>query len=156
LIRVEADEVTYHLHVMLRFELERGLIDGVPRRRRRPRRLERGERRAARRRTPDDRQGCLQDVHWSVGLFGYFPTYTLGTLLSVQLWEAMARDLGDLDDALRGADFAPILAWLVEHVHRHGARYTPPSCRAATGGPLASAPYLRYVRAKYGALYRLG
>jgi carboxypeptidase Taq len=156
-IRVEADEVTYHLHVMLRFELERGLIDGS---------LDVGDVPEAWNATsaellgvtpPDDRLGCLQDVHWSVGLFGYFPTYTLGTLLSVQLWEAMAGDLGDLDALVRGGDFAPILAWLVEKVHRHGSRYTPAELiERITGGPASAEPYLRYVRAKYGALYRLG
>jgi carboxypeptidase Taq len=156
-IRVESDEVTYHLHVMLRFDLERALIDGsldvadlpgawndlsrdllgiVP---------------------PDDRLGCLQDVHWSLGLFGYFPTYTLGTLLSAQLWEAMARDLGDVGELLRAGRFAQILAWLVDKVHRHGSRYTPQELvTRATGSRLSAEPYLRYVRAKYGALYRLG
>ena len=156
LIRVEADEVTYHLHVMLRFDLERALVDG---------RLDVADLPAAWNEAsrawlgvtpPDDRQGCLQDVHWSVGLFGYFPTYTLGTLLSVQLWEAMARDLGDLDALVCEGRFAPLLAWLVEHVHRHGARFTPRELtERATGAPLSAAPFLRYARAKYGALYRL-
>jgi carboxypeptidase Taq len=157
LIRVEADEVTYHLHVMLRFGLERDLISGVLDVADLPAAWAEASRELLGVAPPDDRQGCLQDVHWSVGLFGYFPTYTLGTLLSVQLWEAMARDLGDLDDALRSGRFAPILAWLVEHVHRHGARFTPRELAVrATGGPLAAAPFLRYARAKYGALYRLG
>jgi carboxypeptidase Taq len=156
-IRVEADEVTYHLHVMLRFELERGLIDGS---------LDVADVPAAWNALhaellgvtpPDDRQGCLQDVHWSMGLFGYFPTYTLGTLLSVQLWQAMAEDLGDLDGLVREGDFAPVLAWLVEKVHRHGSRYTPAELiERITGGPASAEPYLQYVRAKYGALYRLG
>jgi carboxypeptidase Taq len=156
-IRVEADEVTYHLHVMLRFDLERALIDGA---------LDVDEVPAAWNEKsvellgvapPDDRLGCLQDVHWSVGLFGYFPTYTLGTLLSVQLWEAMARDLGDLDELVREGRFAPILDWLVEHVHRHGSRYTPDDLTTRiTGGAPSAEPFLRYVRAKVGALYRLG
>ena len=157
LIRVEADEVTYHLHVMLRFELERALVertlavDDLPG--------------AWREKSldllgidpPNDRDGCLQDVHWSWGMFGYFPTYSLGTLMSVQLWEAMARDLGDLDAIVRAGDFAPILGWLIEHVHRHGSRYSPQELlERATGAPLSAEPYLRYARAKYGALYRLG
>ena len=155
-IRVEADELTYHLHVMLRFELERALIEGS---------LDVADVPGAWNDTsaellgvtpPDDRLGCLQDIHWSIGLFGYFPTYTLGTLLSVQLWEAMARDLGDLDELVREGRFAPILAWQVEQVHRHGSRYDPSTLiERITGGPASAEPYLRYVRAKYGALYRL-
>jgi len=96
-------------------------------------------------------------VHWAAGLFGCFPTYTLATLLSVQLWEAMARDLGDLDALVRAGRFAPILAWLVERVHRQGSRYEPGELiERATGAPLSAEPLLRYLRAKHGALYRLG
>jgi carboxypeptidase Taq len=156
-IRVEADEVSYHLHVMLRFELERALIEGSLEVEDVPDAWNEKSAELLGITPPDDRQGCLQDVHWSMGLFGYFPTYTLGTLLSVQLWEAMARDLGDLDGLLREGRFAPILAWLVEHVHRHGSRFAPDELiERITGGPASAEPYLRYVRAKYGALYRLG
>jgi len=156
-IRVEADEVTYHLHVMLRFELERALIDGSLDVDDLPEAWSATSRELLGIAPPDHRQGCLQDVHWSMGLFGYFPTYTLGTLLSVQLWEAMERDLGDLQAAVREGRFGPMLAWLVESVHRHGARYRPEELiERATGAPLSAAPFLRYARAKYGALYRLG
>ena len=156
LIRVEADEVTYHLHVMLRFELERALVEGSLAVDELPGAWADKSRELLGIEPPDDRDGCLQDVHWSTGMFGYFPTYSLGTLASVQLWEAMARDLGDLEARVRAGDFAPILAWLVEHVHRHGSRYAPEELlERATGGPLTAEPYLRYVRAKYGALYRL-
>jgi carboxypeptidase Taq len=145
-IRVEADEVTYHLHVMIRFDLERALLDGS---------LDVGDlpgawaeryRRDLGIVVPDDRRGCLQDVHWAAGMIGYFPTYTLGTLLSVQLWEAMAKELGDLDALVREGDFAPILAWLVEKVHRHGSRYTcwpgarRAACRSACSGPACRRP----------------
>jgi carboxypeptidase Taq len=153
-IRVEADEVTYHLHVMARFELEQGLIDGS---------LDVDDLPAAWNERyeaylgvtpPDDRVGCLQDVHWSEGGIGYFPTYTLGTLLSVQLWEAMQRDLGDLDEALRRGEFGGISSWLHDRIHSQGRRFTPAELvERATGGPLACDPFLRYAWAKYGALY---
>ncbi len=157
LIRVEADEVTYHLHVMLRFELERALVDGSLAVDDLPGAWREKSRELLGIEPPDDRDGCLQDVHWSWGMFGYFPTYSLGTLMSVQLWEAMGRDLGDLEALVRAGDFAPILAWLVEHVHRHGSRYSPQDLlERATGAQLSAEPYLRYARAKYGALYRLG
>ena len=156
LIRVEADEVTYHLHVMLRFELERALVEGSLDVDDLPGAWAEKSRELLGIEPSDDRDGCLQDVHWSWGMFGYFPTYSLGTLASVQLWEAMARDLGDLDALVRVGRFAPILEWLVEHVHRHGSRFAPEELlERATGGPLSAEPYLRYVRAKYGALYRL-
>ncbi len=156
LIRVEADEVTYHLHVMLRFELERALVEGALDVADLPGAWNEKSRELLGIEPSDDRDGCLQDVHWSWGMFGYFPTYSLGTLASVQLWEAMARDLGDLEGLVRAARFAPILEWLVEHVHRHGSRFAPEELlERATGGPLSAEPYLRYVRAKYGALYRL-
>ncbi|CAN5777392.1 carboxypeptidase M32 [soil metagenome] len=156
LIRVEADEVTYHLHVMLRFELEQALLDGS---------LDVDDLPGAWNERslayldvapPDDRRGCLQDVHWAAGLIGYFPTYTIGTLLSVQLWEALRRDLGDVDGAIRSGDFSGIRTWLTERVHEQGRRATPHELTlAATGAPLSAAPFLRYVREKYGALYDL-
>jgi carboxypeptidase Taq len=154
LVRVEADEVTYHLHVMVRFELERALLDGT---------LDVADLPAAWRERyeaylgvtpPDDRLGCLQDVHWSAGLIGYFPTYTLGTLLSAQLWEAVRRERPDVDDEMRRGEFGGILAWLVEHVHGHGRRYTPAELTArATGRELSAEPFLRYVHQKYGELH---
>ncbi|MBW6455769.1 MAG: carboxypeptidase M32, partial [Trueperaceae bacterium] len=139
LIRVEADEVTYHLHVMLRFELERALVEGSLEVDDLPGAWAEKSRELLGIEPPDDRDGCLQDVHWSWGMFGYFPTYSLGTLASVQLWEAMARDLGDLEALVRAGRFAPILAWLVEHVHRHGSRFAPEELlERATGGPLSA------------------
>jgi carboxypeptidase Taq len=156
LIRVEADEVTYHLHVMIRFDLERALLDGS---------LDVGDlpgawaeryRRDLGIVVPDDRRGCLQDVHWAAGMIGYFPTYTLGTLLSVQLWEALRRDVPDVDDRLRRGEFAAILAWMVEHVHSLGRALTPRDLAVrATGAEVSAEPYLRYARAKFGALYGL-
>ena len=156
LIRVEADEVTYNLHVMLRFELERGLIDGSVAVNDLPRLWNEamddylGV-------TPDtDANGVLQDVHWSQGAFGYFPTYTLGTLMAAQLMEAIQEDLPDLDARLARGEFAPLLDWLRTHVHRHGRTLTAPRLLArTTGAELSAAPWLRYAKSKFSALYAL-
>lgn len=154
LIRVEADEITYHLHVILRFTLERELVAG---------RLSVDDVPAAWNAgmesllglTPEaDRDGCLQDIHWSLGALGYFPTYTLGTLMSAQLWDAMGRDLGDLDARIAEGDYAALLGWLREHVHHHGrARSASRILRDATGSDLDAAPWLAYARAKVNEVY---
>ncbi len=156
LIRVEADEVTYNLHVMLRFELERGLIDG----------------RVAVNDLPPlwneamddylgvvpdtDADGVLQDVHWSMGAFGYFPTYTLGTLTAAQLMGTLRKDLPDLDERLVEGDVRPLLDWLRTHVHRHGRKMTAPELlERGTGQELSAGPWLRYAHGKFGPLYDL-
>ena len=154
LIRVEADELTYHLHVMLRFELEQRLISGALEVEDLPGAWAEESTALGLPAPPDDREGCLQDVHWSAGMFGYFPTYTLGTLLSVQLWDAMGRALPDRDARIAAGDFAPVFEWLAANVHGHGSRFSPPELvERATGGPLSADAYVRYARAKYGALY---
>ncbi len=134
LIRVEADEVTYNLHVVIRFELERALLSGdlnaidLP-----------GAWNELYQRylgvTPDtDRNGCLQDIHWSEGLIGYFPTYTLGNVYAAQLFEAADRAVGPLEDSFAAGEFSPLRAWLGENIHRHGRRYPAPSLiEKATG-----------------------
>lgn len=156
LIRVEADEVTYHLHVMLRFDLERALVRGQLDVADLPGAWAEKSAELGLPVPPDDRTGCLQDVHWSAGLYGYFPTYSLGTLLSVQLWEALRRDVADVDARLAKGEFAPIFDWLVAHVHAHGSRYLPEELvTRATGVPLSADAYVAYARAKFGALYRL-
>jgi carboxypeptidase Taq len=156
LIRVEADEVSYHLHVMLRFDLERALMSGSLSVADLPGAWRELHQQLLGVAPHDDRDGCLQDVHWSEGMIGYFPTYTLGTLMSVQWWEAMEGELGDLDALLRAGEFSPITGWLTEHVHAHGSRFDPPELLArATGKPLDYRPLLRYLRRKYGALYAL-
>jgi carboxypeptidase Taq len=156
LIRVEADEVTYHLHVYLRFELELALVRGE---------LAPGDAPAAwneRMRAlvgiepPDDGVGVLQDVHWSAGLIGYFPTYTLGTLYSAQFLEAIERELGPIDPIVRAGETDRLLAWLRKHVHSRGALVAPEEiARDATGEELGHAAFMRYLRAKYGELYSL-
>ena len=98
---------------------------------------------------PDDRLGVLQDVHWSFGAFGYFPTYALGTLLAAQVWESARAAIGDLDARLEAGDLAPLRGWLAEAVHRHGKRLEPRELiRGATGRDLDPEPYLAYARAR--------
>ncbi len=156
LIRVEADEVTYNLHVLLRFELERALLNEtisiqdlpdawnarmsdylgiVP---------------------PDHKQGVLQDVHWAAGLVGYFPTYTLGNVMSGQIWAAIRKSIPSLDDKIAQGRFTELLGWLRENIHRHGRKYRPIELIArATGEPLTSRHYVNYLRTKYEELYDL-
>jgi carboxypeptidase Taq len=157
LIRVSADEVTYGLHVVLRFELELALFEGdldvadLPEAWRERMRAYLGLD------VPDDARGVLQDIHWAEGLFGYFPTYALGNVIAGQLWARIAADLPDLDERFARGDFAALSAWLAEHVHRHGRRVDPGELVArAAGGPLDPEPYLEYLRAKVdGASARL-
>jgi carboxypeptidase Taq len=105
---------------------------------------------------PDDLRGVLQDIHWSEGIIGYFPTYAIGNVLAAQLWRAARADLPGLDDDLRAADYAPLRAWLVEKIHRHGRRLTPPELiEQAVGGPLDPAPMLEHLSSKYRGLYGL-
>ncbi|MFN3597145.1 MAG: carboxypeptidase M32 [Rubricoccaceae bacterium] len=156
LIRVEADELTYHLHVLLRFSLERRLLGGTLDVADLPSAWNEGLRDLLGLTPPSDAEGCLQDIHWALGAFGYFPTYTLGTLMSAQLWEAAARDLGPLEPRLEAGDYAALLAWLREHVHRHGrVRSAGEILRRTTGRDLDARPWLAYVHAKYGRLYGL-
>jgi carboxypeptidase Taq len=156
LIRVEADEATYDLHVMIRFELETALIDGALSVGDLPARWSELYRDHLGVEVPDDARGCLQDVHWSCGLFGYFPTYTLGNLYAAQFAAAARAALGDLDGQLAAGEFGPLRRWLLEHVHRHGRRYTPGElCLRATGAPLSSAPFLDYLETKLAQVYEL-
>ncbi|WP_420456753.1 carboxypeptidase M32 [Rubrivirga sp.] len=156
LIRVEADELTYHLHVLLRFELERALLSGDLPVADLPGAWRDGMRDLLGVAPNTDADGCLQDVHWSLGAVGYFPTYTLGTLMSVQLWNAADRDLGGLDALLAAGEFGPLLGWLREHVHRWGrAKTADEVLRDATGSGLDAAPWLAYAEAKVKRLYDL-
>jgi carboxypeptidase Taq len=155
-IRVEADELTYNFHIILRFELEQAMLNGdlavadlpaawndkmqellgiVP---------------------PDDRQGCLQDVHWTRPGFGYFPTYALGNLYAAQFYEtAVAQEpaiAAELDAGRTGA----LVAWLRENIHRHGRKFTPGDLvERVTGRPLSHTAFMRYATAKFGELYAL-
>ena len=155
-IRVEADEVTYSLHVILRFELELGLIDGT---------LDAADLPAAWAAkmkqflgidVPDDLHGVLQDIHWSEGIIGYFPTYAIGNVLAAQLWQVARAEIAGLDDELSHGQLGGLRVWLREKIHRHGRLYTPPELiERAVGGPLDPAPMLAHLHRKYGALYDL-
>ncbi len=153
LIRVSADPLTYPLHIILRFELELALVEGelaVPDL---PAAWRDGMRRLLGVEVPSDALGCLQDVHWGAGSFGYFPSYALGCLIAAQLWEAMEVDLGARDEDLRRGEVIPIQRWLGEHVHRHGRRLdTLPLVEEATGSALSVEPFLRYVAPLAGDL----
>lgn len=153
-IRTESDEVTYNLHIILRFEMEQGLLSGdigiddvphawntkfeelfgiVP---------------------PNDAQGCLQDIHWSTGDLGYFPTYTLGNLYAAQFMEKAQADLGDLGEHFRRGQFTPLKQWLAKNIYAVGATSLPDElCRRVTGKPLSPAPLLAYLKAKVSHFY---
>ena len=157
LIRVEADEVTYNLHILIRFELEQALIED---------RLQVADLPGAWNEKyehylgitpPSDADGVLQDVHWSAGLFGYFPTYALGNLYSAQFFRQAQKDLGDLDamPAIPPGRFF-FVAWLRENIHRHGRRYTPAELvERITGSPLEHEPLISQLKKKYGEIYGL-
>ena len=105
---------------------------------------------------PDDRHGCLQDVHWSAGLFAYFPTYTLGNIFSAQLFKAAERDLGDMKTLFAKGEYLPLLQWLRTHIHRHGKRYLGADLvQRACGEPVSIEPLVGYLRHKYSAVYDL-
>ncbi len=155
-IRVEADEATYNLHIILRFELEQALIGGD---------LPPGDvpgawnERFAKSFSltpPDDARGCLQDIHWSMGGLGYFPTYTLGNLYAAQFMEQARADLGDVEADFRRGEFGRLKGWLNEKIHRQGQRYRPAElCRRVTGKPLSPKPLVAYLRQKFAPLYGL-
>jgi carboxypeptidase Taq len=139
---------------MLRFELELALMEGSLAVRDLPEAWNERMREYLGVVPDDDARGVLQDVHWSSGLFGYFPTYALGNLISVQLWEAAARDLPGLESQIRAGAFGELLAWLREKVHRHGRKFSSQDLvRRVTGSPIDPQPYLRYLERKFGALY---
>jgi carboxypeptidase Taq len=156
LIRVAADEVTYALHIIVRFELERDIING---------RLEVSG-------IPDawnakmaemvgvtplsDAEGCLQDIHWSMGAFGYFPTYALGNLYAAQFFAKARQVMPDMDDRIRAGDLAALREWLRGNIHQHGKRYRPQElCQVVTGRPLSINAFMDYVNGKFRPIYGL-
>ncbi|HZO50503.1 MAG TPA: carboxypeptidase M32 [Gaiellaceae bacterium] len=152
LIRVDADEVTYGLHVIVRFELEQELIAG---------RLSTAELPEAWNAryaeyigvdVPEDRLGVLQDIHWAFNGFGYFPTYQLGNVISLQIWEKANEAMPDLDAQIEAGELRPLGTWLREQLYALGRKFTPAeTLERVVGGPIDPEPYLRYLRAKYGA-----
>jgi carboxypeptidase Taq len=153
-IRVEADEATYALHIILRFELEQQLIDGSLSVSDLPEAWNARVQEFLGLTVTDDAQGVLQDVHWSAGLIGYFPTYALGNLIAGQLWERAHLDVPDLDEHIAAGQLAPLREWLGEHVHRHGSKFrTQELLEKAVGGPIAVGPFVSYLKAKLGDVY---
>jgi carboxypeptidase Taq len=156
LIRVEADEATYNLHIMLRFELEMELMAGTLAVQDLPEAWNARMRDYLGVTPPDDAKGVLQDVHWSFGGFGYFPTYALGNLVAAQLWECIEKDIPDLESQIAHAEFGSLLGWLREKIHRHGAKpYPEELLLEVTGQGLSPEPYLRYLTRKFGEVYGL-
>ncbi len=155
-IRVEADEVTYNLHIMLRYELEKKIfndnlsVDEIP---------DTWNQMFAEWfgiEVTEDRLGCLQDIHWSMAAFGYFPTYTLGNLYAAQLLDAMGEELGDIDAIVESGEWQPMLDWLRENIHQQGSKFTPSELiEKATGEPPSPNPFINYVEKKYGELYNI-
>ncbi len=152
--RVDADEVTYCLHIILRFELERDLLSGAVSLADLPDAFDAKMRDYLGLQPPDLARGVLQDVHWSDLSFGYFPTYALGNVVSVQLWNKAIADLGDLDEQFERGEFAPLREWLRENVHRHGRAFGPQELlQRVTGSTMDAAPYLDYLERKLGKLF---
>jgi carboxypeptidase Taq len=154
-IRVDADEVTYNLHILLRFQVENDLLEG------RLRVADVPEAWAAQLHDllglerPNDRDGALQDIHWTDSI-GEFVGYTLGNLIGAQLMEAARRDLPGLEAGYALGDFEPLLSWLRDRVHRHGRKFTPDELvERATGGPISAGPWITYAREKFTSLYGL-
>ena len=156
LIRVEADEATYNLHIMLRLEIEIAVIEGNLAARDLPAYWNAKIQEYLGVTPPNDARGVLQDIHWSFGGFGYFSTYALGNLISSQLWEQINKDLPDLADQVAAGKFDALLAWLRDKIHRHGRKFEPQELvKQVTGSGIDPAPYLRYLHTKYGAIYGL-
>jgi carboxypeptidase Taq len=150
LIRGDADEVTYGLHIILRFELEQELLSGKVEPAELPELWNGRMMEYLGVAVPDDAHGVLQDMHWSIGLFGYFPTYQLGNVISVQIWERAESDLGDLEQQFERGEFSPLREWLREQIYRHGSRYPPRELlRRVTGSDLDPEPYLKYLQTKF-------
>jgi carboxypeptidase Taq len=155
-IRVEADEATYNMHIILRFELEQEMLSGdlpledLP---------EAWNSRMAEYlgiEVPDDTHGVLQDIHWSGGAIGYFPTYSLGNVVSVQLWDKARGDVPDLDAQFERGEFGELSGWLRENLHRHGRKYTSKEMlERITGGGMDPGPYIQYLKSKLGEIYGL-
>jgi carboxypeptidase Taq len=156
LIRVEADEGTYNLHIMIRFELERAILSGDLNTADLPAAWNDAYKKYMGLEVPSDKEGVLQDVHWSFGLIGYFPTYTLGNLYAAQFWAQVRSENPDLDNQIASGDFAPLLQWFRSNVHTHGRRYSPAQlCEKSTGKPLSNEPLVSYLKDKLYPVYGL-
>lgn len=156
LIRVEADEATYNLHVMLRLELEIALLEGTVKVKDLPQAWNERMKDYLGVVPPTDTLGVLQDVHWSGGMLGYFPTYALGNLVSAQLWEKINEAIPDLDDQIEHGKFDTLLGWLRTNIHQHGAKFEPQVLvKKVTGSTITPEPYMRYLTQKFTEIYHL-
>lgn len=156
LIRTEADELSYHFHIMIRYELEKALIEGSLEANDVPAYWNEQYRKYLGVEVPDDRQGCLQDVHWSHGSFGYFPSYSLGSFYAAQFFARAAQNIPDLEDKIRKGDTRPLLDWLRLHLHREGRLYISEEiCVKITGLGLDTGFFMSYVLDKYRHIYQL-
>jgi carboxypeptidase Taq len=153
-IRVEADEATYGLHIILRFELEQELVEGRIALEDLPAVWNERFESYFGLEVPDDARGVLQDVHWAAGLIGYFPTYAIGNLVAGQLWERVRTDLPDMDARTSAGELTELREWLREHVHRHGSKWGAGEVlERVTGAPISVAPFMTYLKEKVGGVY---
>ena len=156
LIRVEADELTYHMHIILRFEIERDLISGDLDVEEVPGVWNDKMEEYLGVRPETDSEGCLQDIHWTHGSLGYFPTYSLGSVLAAQIFASAEDAIPDLDGKIRAGEFDPLHDWLTENVHQHGCRYeTDDLVQEATGESFTADYFVEYANEKFGDLYEL-
>jgi carboxypeptidase Taq len=156
LIRVEADEATYNMHIMLRLEIEIGLMEGTMKVKDLPEIWNTKMRDYLGITPPNDASGVLQDVHWSGGMIGYFPTYALGNLASVQLWDKLVEENPNVYDEIAKGQFDTVLGWMRENVHQYGCKYEPQEIMLkATGSKITPEPYMAYLKAKYSEIYNL-
>ncbi len=156
LVRVEADEATYNLHIMLRLEIEMALMEGKVEVKDLPSIWNERMQEYLGVVPLTDALGVLQDVHWSYGSIGYFATYALGNLVSAQLWDKINADIPDLADQIRKGEFGGLLGWLRKNIHRHGSKFEPQELvQRVTGSKIDPVPYMRYLRAKFGEIYSL-
>ena len=155
-IRVNADEATYNLHIMLRLELEIGMVEGKIAIKDLPEIWNTKMQEYLGVTPPNDAKGVLQDIHWSYGSIGYFSTYALGNLISAQLWEKINKDIKNLDDQIRKGDFSELLGWLRKNIHQHGQKFEPQTLvQNITGSKITAEPYVRYLTKKYSEIYGL-
>jgi carboxypeptidase Taq len=155
-IRVNADEATYNMHIMLRLELEIGMVEGTIAIKDLPGIWNAKMEEYLSITPPNDARGVLQDIHWSGGAIGYFSTYALGNLVSAQLWEKIRKDIRDLDDQICKGNFTELLGWLHKNIHQYGHKYEPQTLmQKVTGSKITPEPYVRYLTKKYNEVYGL-
>jgi carboxypeptidase Taq len=156
LIRVEADEATYNMHIMLRLELEIGLIEGSIDVKDLPEIWNHKMNEYLGLTPKNDTEGVLQDIHWSMGAIGYFSAYALGNLISAQLWECINNDIPALEQQIESGNFKELLEWLRRNIHQHGSKFDPQELiQKITGSKITPEPYIKYLNKKYGEIYNL-